>query len=223
MTTDEMRWPRRSGVDGWEAIRQPLYDTVEMYNGEPVPDHEPEEVRLNFFWAPLGTPQNSSGRMKMFLDTNMFLANQLPATQELLIDGIAVVFIPGKVNQKTLELGNNDWQQEVRDFYLNAVLELQIGSKNYALIPALELLPWYYSDMLAAVGVGSLAGLLTRLEDDHVVKYGRVFKLHPSDLRLVANQYFAVKIITPPLPNFKNDPFRKVRVILEGTLYRPLA
>lgn len=225
-------------LDRFECIRQPLYDTVEMWDpvftqfDDPEPDVEEKWDRkvpwigtMNFFSTPIGQPHVSTARAKTFLDTNMFLANQLPYGQGFKICGISLIFVPGRRRDAARRTRSRimPWisqRQEIQDFYSFAHLSLRIGSKMYLEIPAVALCPWYYADMLRAVDAESYEGLLTRLADTDRTTYDRLFRLDDKELLLQANQNFSVEVKHPPFPAFQKDGTRRVRVILEGDLFR---
>ncbi len=207
--------------DGWEAIRQSLYDS-QAYAAAGT-------TQLTFFALPQGQGTGVGGSAKTFSDTNMLAAGQMPANQEFLIQSVEVLFFP-TVPRVTADLPASFGAQAVDNlvndvfkFYSEGNLNLVIGSKPYLQEgPLLRFPPKAYFELHAAIADIAPNGAGTANMQSKIAwmsARGRPYMLQPANLRLVSNQNFSVTLNWPEGVQTIVNPGR-VFVILDGVLYR---
>lgn len=197
--------------EGWEAIRQTLYD-YQAYAAAGA-------TQLTFFAVPSG----QGG--KTLSDTNMTLAGQLPANQEFLVQSIEVHFLPtvpavaadnpAAQGVKAIANAVND----VYRFHRTGNLQLIIGSKPYLQEAPLGRFPAKTQFLLSAATAlaGEVADANSRIA--YAQSGGRPYLLSPANLRLVSTQNFSVTLNWPEGVQAITNPAR-VGVIFDGILYR---
>lgn len=198
--------------EGWEAIRQSLYD-YQAYAAA-------GQSQLTFFALPVGQGGKTNS------DTNMTLAGQLPKNQEFLIQSIEVFFSPTTPTvaaQMPAAFGAQAIAQIVNDSYIvgrAGNLVLTIGSKPY-----LQEAPLGRFPQKAAFTVdGALSDVTTagaNLQSRMAFGQwrGRPYLLDPAPLLLPENQNFSVSLNWPEGVQAITNPGR-IGVILDGILYR---
>lgn len=201
--------------DGWEAIRQSLYDSV-AYPAAGA-------ATLNLFSLPVGQGVGFGGAAKNLSDTNMTLAGQMPANQEFLIQSIEVLFLPTTPTvaaQMPAASGVTAVAALVNDAYIfgrSGNLVLTIGSKAY-----LQEAPMMRFPAKAHFGLHAAVSDTTAATSQRIAfgkAQGRPYMLQPANLRLVSNQNFGVALNWPEgLQAITNPAW--VKVILDGILYR---
>lgn len=207
--------------DGWEAIRQSLYDSTSYAAAG--------ATQLNFFQLPVGQGTGFGGGAKTLSDTNMLAAGQMPANQEFLIQSVEVSFFP-TTPTVTADMPASFGAQavdnlvnDVYKFYRAGNLNLAIGAKSYLQEgPLLRFPPKAYYELHAAVtdiapngaGTGNMQSKIA-----YATARGRPYQLAPANLRLVSNQNFSVSLNWPEGLQVIINPGR-VFVILDGILYR---
>jgi hypothetical protein len=146
----------------WERIKQGLYDT----NLYPTAG----QTQLNFFSAPVGfgtsVQQGNAASTKSIQDTNMTLAGQIPASQNVLIETIEVNVLPGSsaaaatfamVNPVAFNAAASAGTvfaaaSDAAAIYNSGALLLNVGSKNYLTeAPLSKFPPQTHLDVNAAV------------------------------------------------------------------------
>jgi hypothetical protein len=206
--------------DGWEAIKQSLYDTA-AYPAAGI-------NQLSFFTLPVGQGVSVLGTpaAKSLSDTNMTLAGQMPANQEFLIQSVEVVFLPTTPTVAAAMpafFGTDAISGLVNDayiFYRSGNLNLNIGSKSYLQEANLmRFPPKAYFDIAAAVESATTAAASLQSRIAFATARGRPYLLQPANLRLVSNQNFSVTLNWPEGLQAILQP-AEVRVILDGILYR---
>lgn len=204
--------------DGWEAIRQSLYDSA--------PYAAAGANQLSFFALPVGQGVGFGGGTKSLSDTNMTLAGQMPANQEFLIQSIEVQFLPTTPTvaaDMPAAFGADAVSNIVNDayiFYRSGNLNLTIGSKSYLQEANLLRFPSKaYFDLAAAIESQTTPAAALQSRIAFATARGRPYMLQPANLRLVSNQNFGVTLNWPEGLQVITNPAR-VRVILDGVLYR---
>lgn len=204
--------------DGWEAIRQSLYDST-SYAAAGV-------SQLSFFALPVGQGTGFGGGAKTLSDTNMTLAGQMPANQEFLIQSLEVQFLPTTPTvaaDMPAAFGAGAIANIVNDayiFYRSGNLNLVIGSKSYLQEANLmRFPPKSFFDLHAALADATTAAANLQSRVAYATAHGRPYMVQPANLRLVSNQNFGVTLNWPEGLQAITNPAR-VRVILDGILYR---
>lgn len=206
--------------DGWEAIKQSLYDTA-AYPAAGI-------NQLAFFALPVGQGVSVLGTpaAKSLSDTNMTLAGQMPANQEFLIQSVEVQFLPTTPTvaaDMPAALGADAVSHIVNDayiFYRSGNLNLNIGSKSYLQEANLLRFPSKaYFDLAAALDSATTPAAALQARVNFATARGRPYMLQPANLRLVSNQNFGVTLNWPEGLQAITNP-AAVRVILDGVLYR---
>lgn len=206
--------------DGWEAIKQSLYDTA-AYPAAGI-------NQLAFFALPVGQGTSVLGTpaAKSLSDTNMTLAGQMPANQEFLIQSVEVQFLPTTPTvaaNMPAAFGADANANIVNDayiFYRSGNLNLNIGSKSYLQEANLLRFPSKaYFDIAAAVESATTPAAALALRIAFATARGRPYMLQPANLRLVSNQNFGVTLNWPEGLQAITSP-AAVRVVLDGVLYR---
>jgi hypothetical protein len=211
----------------WERIKQGLYDT----NLYPTAG----QTQLNFFSAPVGfgtsVQQGNAASTKSIQDTNMTLAGQIPASQNVLIETIEVNVLPGSsaaaatfamVNPVAFNAAASAGTvfaaaSDAAAIYNSGALLLNVGSKNYLTeAPLSKFPPQTHLDVNAAVGntsatTGQTIVQLTRAE-------GRPYHIDP--VRLETGQNFSVQLVWPVAVATPSGFNAQVRVTLDGYLFR---
>ena len=206
--------------DGWEAIRQSLYDSTSyVAAGQP---------QLNFFSTPVGQGVGFGGGAKTLSDTNMTLAGQMPANQEFLIQSLEVSFFPSTPTPAAgadmpAVFGAAAVAAQINDAYIFSRagnLNLVIGSKSYLQEAPLLRFPQksFFEVHGAASNATTPAASLASMVAFGSAR-GRPYMLQPANLRLVSNQNFGVSLNWPEGAQVIANPAR-VFVILDGVLYR---
>lgn len=182
-----------------EAIWNPLYD----YQTKAAT----ATTTQRFFIEPIGGASN-----KTLSDTNMTLASQIPKGQAFEILGIEVDFFPGEAIIGAAV--DNDFADDVWNFYKSGSLVLTIGSKDYVYqAPLMKFPPSHRLGGFAAV-----ATTVTATTENYVYASaeGREFAIR--GLVLESNQNFSVTLgNTAALPS---GVAGRVGVTLNGWLYR---
>ena len=204
--------------DGWEAIRQSLYDSA-AYAAAGQP-------QLSFFSTPVGQGTGVGGGPKTLTDTDMTLAGQMPANQEFLIQSLEVLFfptIPAVAADNPGALGAPAIPHIINDAYIFAHggnLNLFIGSKSYLQeAPMLRFPAKTFFDIVGMFSDSTTAGAAQATRAAYATPRGRPYMLQPANLRLVSNQNFGVTLNWPEGNAAITNPAR-VYVILDGVLYR---
>jgi len=204
--------------DGWEAIKQSLYDS-QAYAAAGA-------VSLSFFQLPVGQGTGFGGAAKTYSDTNILSPGQMPANQEFLIQSVEVSFFPTTPTvaaQMPAAFGAQAIAQIVNDayiFYRAGNLNLIIGSKSYLQEgPLLRFPPKAYFEVHAALAdiSSTAANLQSRIA--FATARGRPYNTQPANLRLVSNQNFNCQLSWPEGLQAITTPAR-IFVILDGILYR---
>lgn len=219
--------------DGWEGIRQSLYDTV-IYPaaGASV---------LTFFALPQGQGTTYQGvgvagtSPKTLSDTNMLLAGQLPTNQNFLAESIEVLFFPslyhvtaatqipavGFVTTATAVaplLVNDEWI-----FRKSGNLIFTIGAKAYLQEAPMGRFPPKTHFEISAGGAGWSAATApvesTGWRVTYPVSDGRAYMLKPASILLDSNTNFSVSLNWPEGLQAINNVARTT-VVLDGYLYR---
>ncbi len=202
--------------DGWEAIRQSLYD-YQAYAAAGA-------TVLTFFAQPLG--QGTAvigGGAKSYSDTNMTLAGQLPTNQEFLAQSIEVAFwptTPTVAAQMPAFSGAAAGALLVNDAYIfrrAGNLQFIIGSKPYLQEAPLMKFPTKTSFDVSAAIADTTATNANKVAFGQAA--GRPYMLHPASLLLTSNQNFSITLNWPEGVQAITNP-AKVGVILDGILYR---
>lgn len=115
--------PRATGAG--EEIWQPQYDTEELDSGT---------LEVFFFKNPVGQTLSISGTRKTFIHTNMVEAGVLPRDQLFEVFGLRMWLFTAK------DLGTDAVETVIDHLQKAAVIELDIGQKNYLRVP-FELCP----------------------------------------------------------------------------------
>lgn len=106
-----------------EAIYSPLYDYQRI---------DSTANKLYFFSHPVGqgkTCRNYDG-CKTTFDTNMYLANSLPAGQAFLVTGVRVLVVPDCLEHRGFERRD---RQDVSRILLGGTLRFILGNRDYLL------------------------------------------------------------------------------------------
>lgn len=204
--------------DGWEAIRQSLYDSA-AYAAAGV-------AALSFFQTPVGQGTGVGGGAKTLSDTNMTLAGQMPANQEFLIQSVEVEFfptVPAVAADNPAVFGAQATDHLTNDsyiFYRGGNLQLNIGAKNYLTeSPLLRFPGKAYFELHGAVADTSTVAGSQQTRIKFATSRGRPYMLQPANLRLVSSQNFSVTLNWPEGNAVITNPAR-IFVILDGILYR---
>lgn len=204
--------------DGWEAIRQSLYDRNAYAAAG--------QTQLNFFALPVGQGAGVGGGAKTLTDTNMTLAGQMPANQEFLIQSLEVSFlptVPTVAAAMPAAFGAGAVAVQVNDAYIfrrSGNLLLTIGSKGYLQeAPLLRFPPKAAFHLNAAAADATTAAAAQQTRIAYADACGRPYMLQPANLRLVSNQNFGVSLNWPEGVQAISNP-ASVYVILDGILYR---
>ncbi len=206
--------------DGWEAIRQSLYDSASyVAAGQP---------QLNYFSTPVGQGVGFGGGTKTLSDTNMTLAGQMPANQEFLIQSLELAFLPSTPTPAAgadmpAVFGAAAVAAQINDAYIfsrSGNLNLVIGSKSYLQeAPLLRFPPKAFFEVHGAASNATTAAAALASMVAYGSARGRPYMLQPANLRLVSNQNFGVSLNWPEGLQVIANPAR-VFVILDGVLYR---
>lgn len=198
--------------EGWEAIRQSLYD-YQAYA-------QAGQTQLTFFALPVG----QGG--KTLSDTNMTLAGQLPKNQEFLLQSIEVFFSPTTPTvaaQMPAAFGAQAAALLVNDSYIvgrGGNLTLTVGSKPYLQEAPLGRFPQKaHFAVDAALSDATTAGAALQNRAAFGFWTGRPYLLDPAPLLLVENQNFSITLSWPEGVQAITNPGR-IGVILDGILYR---
>lgn len=205
--------------DGWEAIKQSLYDSQAILAAG--------SVQLNFFQLPVGQGVGFGGAAKTLSDTNMLAPGSMPANQEFLIQSVEVVFFPttptvanflpaaGPVAALLDSLINDTFI-----FYRAGNVNLSIGAKSYLQEgPLLRFPPKAYFEVHGAYSNATTPAAALFNKVSYATARGRPYMLAPANLRLVSNQNFNVALSWPEGAQAIVNPGR-IFVILDGILYR---
>lgn len=199
---------------GWEAIKQTLYD-YQAYAAA-------GQSQLTFFAVPVG----GGATPKTLTDTNMTLAGQLPKNQEFLIQSIEVWFSPTTPTvaaQMPAAFGAQAAALIANDAYIvgrSGNLNLTIGSKPYLQEAPLGRFPQKaYFDVAGALSDVTTAGASLQNRLAFGKWTGRPYLLDPVPLLLPENQNFVVTLNWPEGVQAITNPGR-IGVILDGILYR---
>lgn len=198
--------------EGWEAIRQSLYDfTAYAAAGQ---------TQLTFFQAPVG----AAGRT--LSDTNMTLAGQLPRNQEFLVQSIEVFFSPTTptvVAQMPSVFGAQAVAALVNDAYIvgrSGNLALQVGSKPYLQEAPLGRFPQKAHFITeGSASDSTTAGATQGFRTNFGYWCGRPYLLSPAEILLPENANFSITLSWPEGVQAIANPAR-IGVILDGILYR---
>jgi hypothetical protein len=206
--------------DGWESIRQSLYDSA-SYPAAGVSS-------LSFFQNPQGQPGGFGGVNKTLSDTNMTLAGSLPKHQLYWLTGIEVdvqpdtptvaggAAMPAAYGAPAVAVSVND----VWIIRRSGNLQLQIGSKPYLQEAPLTQFPASRAmriDSSLADATTAAANAQSRIAYAHVD--GPTFSLSPAAIMLEDNQNFAVTLNWPEGAQAITNPAR-IFVRFTGLLYR---
>lgn len=204
--------------DGWEAIRQSLYDSQAIAAAG--------VTTQTYFALPVGQGTGFGGGVKTLSDTNMLAPGAMPANQEFLIESVEVSFFPTTPTvaaQMPAAFGAQAISQIINDsyiFYRAGNLLLTIGAKGYLQEgPLLRFPPKAYFELHAALAdvSSTAASLQSRIAFANA--RGRPYMLKPANLRLVSNQNFSATLNWPEGVQAITNPAR-IFVILDGVLYR---
>jgi hypothetical protein len=204
--------------DGWEVIRQPLYDSYLYGTGG--------TTQASFFSTPIGQGTGIGGAAKTLTDTNMQLAGQLPANQAFLLEAVSLLFEPSTPTvaaSMPAAFGAQAVATGVNDSYIfrrNGNLTLQIGSKVYLQDGPLMKFPSPGDFMVsgAAADVSSAAAnLQTRIVYGKAV--GPIYQIKPASMLIPANQGFSLTLNWPEGVQAITSAARVIAT-LHGYLYR---
>lgn len=198
--------------DGWEAVRQTLYD-YQAYAAA-------GQSQLSFFQVPVG--QSS----KTLSDTNMTNAGILPANQAFLVESIEVQFfptVPAVAASNPSSFGAPALAALVNDSYLvsrTGNLVLTIGSKPYlSEAPLGKFPPKTHFQVHGAQSDSTTAGAAQATRTVFGFWAGRPYLVSPVKLLLIATQNFSVTLNWPEGVQAITNPAR-IGVVLDGILYR---
>lgn len=182
-----------------DVIYNPLYD----YQTKAATATQSQR----FFQEPIGGPSG-----KTLVDTNMTLNGQIPKGQAFLITGVMIDFFPG-VKISTTAVDDN-FADDVYDFYKTGALVLTIGSKEWVFqAPLLKFPP---VNKLFVDGATATTVAATTQNYLYSAACGRPFNIEP--LLLESNQNFNVELqSTAALPSTNAG---RVGVTLDGFLSR---
>lgn len=204
--------------DGWEVIRQGLFDTA-IYPAAGA-------TQLNFFALPIGQGTSPFTGAKTASDTNMNLAGQLPAMQGFLVEAIEVLFLPTTPSvaaQMPAAFGAQAISQIVNDAYIfrrSGNLNFLVGSKPYLQDGPMMKFPASADFAInAALADVSTAGANFQSRIAYGKAVGRTYSLGGAPIYLTANQNFNVSLNWPEGLQAITNP-AAVRVTLQGLLYR---
>lgn len=200
--------------EGWEAIRQDLYDSqAYAAAGQTV---------LTFFQSATGSST------KTLSDTNMELPGQMPNMQKFLVESVEVDFqptVPAVTAQNPAVFGAQAVAAIVNDVYIfrrSGYLQFNIGSKYYLQSGPMKKFPsatHFAIDAALSDATTAAASSQSRIAFADVV--GRMYHMTPYSVLLISNQNFNVALNWPEgvqaLPS--GNPARVV-VTLWGILYR---
>lgn len=218
--------------DGWEGIRQSLYDSL------PYPIAG--ATSLSFFSNPIGQGTTVQGvgiagtAAKSLSDTNMTLSGQLPANQEFLVQSIEVLFFPSTLHvtaaaqlparltsttaaQVAPVLVNDEWI-----FRKSGNLQFVIGSKPYLQEAPLQRFPGKTQFGVTGAMTAALGATIAEpvyWQAIYPQTTGRPYMLHPASLLLTSNQNFNVSLNWPEGLQAVTNVGKTV-VVLDGILYR---
>ena len=198
-----------------EAIRQPLYDTLDFDSGV--------TTQLRFF----STPAGQGGKTKQ--ETNMKLAGQLSKGQKFAAQGVELHVLPGSnaaayVRQNPLiqvaAVAAPNFANDVWALLSAGSLEINIGSKNYLQAAPLLLFPPSQGLLPApAVEQNLAAAAAQTLTADYARGAGRPFVIDP-ELPIEENNNFEVILEWPAAFALPSGFDARIKCVLVGVLFR---
>jgi hypothetical protein len=198
-----------------EAIRQPLYDTLDFDSGV--------TTELRFF----SVPQGQSGKTRQ--ETNLDLAGQLSKGQKFAAQGVELHLLPGSsaaayVRQEPVRqnaaVAAPQFANDIWALAQAGHLEINIGSKNYLTAGPLLLFPPSQGILIApAVEQNLAAAAAQSLTSDYARMAGRPFAIDP-ELPIEENNNFSVVIKWPAAFALPSGFDARIKCVLLGVLFR---